>query len=73
MTRKIDNNDNNGSIDVQKDVDYQREIWLAEVLEGYQPGLIIFRSINISIFQYFKINLGTESTPDRINNVIDND
>ena len=57
MTRKIDNNDNNGSIDVQKDVDYQREIWLAEVLEGYQPGLIIF--------QYFKINLGAESTPDR--------
>ena len=45
MTRKIDNKDNNGSIDVQKDVDYQREIWLAEILEGYQPGLIIFQSI----------------------------
>ena len=51
MTRKIDNKDNNGSIDVQKDVDYQREIWLAEVLEGYQPGLIIFQYFDISIFQ----------------------
>ena len=51
MTRKIDNNINIGSIDVQKDVDYQREIWLAEVLEGYQPGLVIFQYFNISIFQ----------------------
>ena len=59
MTRKIDSNDDNGSIDVQKDVDYQREIWLAEVLEGYQPGLIIFQYFDISIIQYFNISKST--------------